>query len=191
MNVLMIDACPRSDSRTRILAEEIMRGIDGEISVVKLSEETLPVINEETVIRRNGDSTNGTFSDSMYSYAKQFAAADRIIIAAPFWDLSFPAILKQYIEAVMVTGLTFRYSEEGMPIGMCNAKKLYYVTTAGGPLFDTSFGYGYIKTLANVMFGIPECTLFSAENLDIIGADTEAILTHAKEEIRKHLKEER
>ena len=35
----------------------------------------------------------------MFDLAGQFAGADTIVIAAPFWDLSFPAALKQYMQA--------------------------------------------------------------------------------------------
>lgn len=59
-----------------------------------------------------------------------------------------------------------------------DAKKLYYVTTAGGPL-DERFGYGYIKTLALDYFGIKETSLIKAEMLDILGNDSEKILKEA------------
>ena len=41
----------------------------------------------------------------MFDLAKQFAEADEVIIAAPFWDLSFPAALKQYFEQINVLGI--------------------------------------------------------------------------------------
>ena len=44
-------------------------------------------------------------------------------------------------------------------------------------------GFDYVQALARSYFGIPEAVLFSAENLDVVGADTAAILTKAKEEI--------
>ena len=53
---------------------------------------------------------------------KQFAAADVIVIAAPYWDLMFPAVLKTYLENITVTGITFCYSDQGRPQSMCKAK---------------------------------------------------------------------
>ena len=38
---------------------------------------------------------------------EQFQRADAILIAAPFYDLSIPALLKVYIENVSVDGITF------------------------------------------------------------------------------------
>ena len=157
MDILFIDACPRAQSRTRRLAEKVIACMNGEVTMLKLSEARLPDINEEAAAKRAADSRSSDFTDSVYDYAKQFASADAIVIAAPFWDLSFPAILKKYIEAITVSGITFKYSEEGIPVGKCRAGKLFYVTTAGGPIFNDEFGYGYIKTLAQGMYGISGC----------------------------------
>jgi FMN-dependent NADH-azoreductase len=80
-------------------------------------------------------------------------------------------------------GVTFVYSPDGVPVGLCRAEKLYYVTTAGGPVSDDSFGYGYVRALAEGFYGIPETRLVKAEGLDVIGADVEAILRRAEREI--------
>ena len=65
---------------------------------------------------------------------------------------------------------------------MCKAKKLYFVTTAGGP-FAERFGYDYIKALALEYFGIKEVALIKAEMLDIDENDSEAILLNAMKNI--------
>ena len=72
---------------------------------------------------------------------------DVIVIGAPFWDLSFPAALKLYFENVTVSGITFEYSEKGRPVGKCNAKKLYYITTSGGYIGNNNFGVDYVKEI--------------------------------------------
>ena len=36
-----------------------------------------------------------------------------------YWDLSFPAALKIYIEHAAVMGVTFHYTEEGRCEGLC------------------------------------------------------------------------
>ena len=63
----------------------------------------------------------------------------------------------------------------GMPVGLCKAKELYYVTTAGGP-YDPTYSYGYIESLAKNFFGIPATYLVKAEMLDIIGNNADEIL---------------
>ena len=113
----------------------------------------------------------------MFRYAKQFAAADEIVIAAPFWDLSFPAKLKIYLEQIAVAGITFDYID-GRPKGLCKAKKLTYVTTSGGPIFE-DFGYAYIKALAQKFYGIPQTEAVRAMNLDVDMISAEDLLQKA------------
>ena len=183
MEILFVDACPREKSRTRELAKQLLKHLPGDVTALKLTESNIPEITEEAVNKRYLDGKEKVFQDPVYDMAKQFTQADIVVIAAPYWDMSFPALLKRYIEAITVTGITFRYSESGMPIGMCRAEKLYYITTAGGPIINEAFGYGYIKMLAQGMYGIPECCCFKAENLDIVGADEEEILRSAVDNI--------
>ncbi len=116
------------------------------------------------------------FSPDLFRYARQFAEADEIIIAAPYWDLLFPAVLRTYFEMVTVTGVTFYYTPEGIPKGLCKASRILYVMTAGGPVGDYNFGFDYVKALAHTFYGIPETICVKAENLDIVGADPEKIL---------------
>ena len=78
-------------------------------------------------------------------------------------------------------GITFVYTEDGQPRGLCRAKKLTYVTTAGGPVYSADYGYGYVRALATIFYGIGETRLIKAENLDILGADVEALLKAAME----------
>ena len=179
MEILFVDVCPRDKSRTRELAKGLLKHLQGNIITLKLTETDIPEITEDVANKRSVDGEKGVFVDPVYDLAHQFASADIVIIAAPYWDMSFPALLKKYIEAITVSGITFRYSETGEPIGMCQAAKLYYVTTAGGPIINEEFGYGYIKMMAQGMYGIPECCCFKAENLDIIGANVEEILGNA------------
>ena len=179
MEILFVDACPREMSRTRELAKRLLIQLQGNITTLKLAEADIPEVTEDVVNKRFLDGKKGVFTDPVYDLAKQFAGADIIVIAAPYWDMSFPALLKKYIEAITVTGITFRYSENGAPIGMCRAGKLYYLTTAGGRIISEAFGYEYIKTLAEEMYGIQECCCFKAENLDIEGADAEEIMRNA------------
>ncbi|MBO5489718.1 MAG: NAD(P)H-dependent oxidoreductase [Eubacterium sp.] len=179
---LYIECCPRTESRTRRLAKVLLDQI-GEYEVLNLYDENLLPMDEKRVNRRSALNKKKAYEDPIFKYAKQFANADTIVIAAPFWDLSFPAVLKLYIENIYVTGLVSDYNENGQPVGLCKASKLYFVTTAGGPL-DERFGYDYIKALAQEFFGIPEVELFKAEMLDIVGNDPEAILQEAMSRVK-------
>lgn len=119
-------------------------------------------------------------------YARQFIEADTIVVAAPYWDLSFPSMVKAYFEAVTICGVSFFYTQEGYPSGLCKAKRLIYVMTAGGPVMEPDWGFGYVQALAENFYGIRETICFKAENLDIIGADVTAILEKTKAQIDKY-----
>ena len=121
----------------------------------------------------------GLFDDPMFDIGKDFAEADEIVIGAPYWDLSFPAALKIYIEHAAVMGMTFHYTEEGRCEGLCRAKHLTYITTGGGQVSAMNYGYEYLCGIAG-MFGIPETRFACAENLDVVGADIEANLNEAR-----------
>ena len=159
MTVLFVNACLRGDeSRTLKLCREYLEGVEG-VKEVNLSE--------------------GLFDDPMFDIGKDFAEADEIVIGAPYWDLSFPAALKIYIEHAAVMGVTFHYTEEGRCEGLCRAKHLTYITTGGGQVSAMNYGYEYLCGIAS-MFGIPETRFAAAENLDVVGADIEANLNEAR-----------
>lgn len=103
------------------------------------------------------------------------------MIAAPYWDLSFPAALKQYFEHINVRGITFVYSPEGIPQGLCRAKEIYYVMTAGGNYAPEEYGFGYARAMAQGYYGIGDVKLIQAVGLDIEGADAEQILKESME----------
>ena len=179
--ILFVNACIRKNSRTRFLAEQVSRQLSGTVIEVNPVTATEPITSEEFIINRADATGKMDFADPAYAPARQFAEADIIVVAAPYWDLSFPAILKAYFEQVNVVGLTFEYTDDGLPRGLCKAKKLIYVTTAGGPIISDEYGYGYVKSLAQGFYGIAEVCQVKAEKLDVIGADVEGILNKALE----------
>ena len=177
MSKLFINACVRENSRTLILARDFIQKNIGNVTEINLDKEGLLPLNRETLKMREALLYANSLGDPMFKYAKQFAEAEEIIIAAPFWDLSFPAALKTYIEHITVSGITFQYLN-GKPIGLCRAKRLTYVTTSGGEIFE-DFGYTYLKTLANTFYGIPETVAIRAMNLDVLEITAESVLTNA------------
>lgn len=183
MNILYVNACARENSRTDMLALYAIGKLDGTVNTVNLTDENIQPLDRERLKLRDSLITGKQFDHPIFRYAQEFAKADTIVIAAPYWDLSFPAMLKIYIEAVNVTGITFEYTQEGYPRSLCRAKKLIYITTAGGPILSDEPGFGYIKLLATGFYGIQDIKYIKAENLDIFGADVNRILNDAKAEI--------
>lgn len=181
--LLFVNCCVRKESRTKSLAEEVIRRIgDEDVKELNLYEEGIRSLDAVTLAKRDRLSAAGDFSDSMFDYAKQFMAADTIVIAAPFWDYSFPSVLKTYIENVFCVGLISVYDQFGVPHGKCRADKLYYVSTAGGQ-FLPEYGYEWIRAVVTRSFGIRETGLIYAEMLDIEGNDADAIMRKAIDSI--------
>lgn len=180
--ILYINSCVRKNSRTDKLARVLLSKFDDEIVELKLEDENLSPYSEAMIDKRTELASKGDFSDQIFKWANLFAKADKIVISAPHWDLSFPALLKIFIENIYVTGLVTKFGEDGRPVGLCNAKKLYYVATSGGK-FIPDYSYKYIESLCKDCFGIKETELFFAEMLDVIGFDADKIIEETEKKI--------
>jgi len=181
--ILYLNACVRKESRTKRLSDFLLSKLDEPYTEVRLADIEFPVTDEAYLTKRDQLIAAEAFSDPMFSLANQFAEADRIVIAAPYWDLSFPAALKQYFEHINVLGITFTYTPEGIPQGLCRARELYYVTTAGGNYVPEEYGFGYVKSLAQSYYGIQDVRLIQAVGLDLDGAAPEQILKDCMKKI--------
>ena len=186
--LLYVDACVnRETSRTERIAQALLRRLTSknvwEIETIVLENENLRPLTGQLVLERTDRSQSGDFSHPIFSYAKQFAQVDEIVFAAPYWDFSFPAMLKTYLELICAQGVTFVYSPEGIPTGLVQAQRAFFVTTAGGIINEHNYGFDQIKALCQLYFGIPEVRAFTAEGLDIVGNDEESIITKAIEQV--------
>ena len=177
-----VNACVRAESRTKRLADCLISALNKPVKELCLEKCEFPAVDENYINKRDRLAAEGKFDDPLFDLAREFAQADEIVIAAPFWDFSFPAALKQYFEQINAVGVTFRYNEEGNPEGLCKADRLFYVTTAGGD-FVPEYGFGYVKALAESFYGIESVELIKAEGLDIYGADVERILFDCESDI--------
>lgn len=183
MSTLFINATVREASRTAELAKLVLDGLKDEVHEINLQNEKIEPLDRESLALRDRLIKECITDHPLLQYAKEFSQADTIVVAAPYWDLSFPSLLKIYLEAVTVCGMTFHY-ENNAPRGLCRAERLFYITTAGGPIIS-DFGFSYVKELAETFYGIRQTTCFRAEGLDIIGADVDGIMARAKGEINR------
>lgn len=63
----------------------------------------------------------------------QFLSADKYIISAPMWSLFFPAILKQYLDCIILQGKLIDVSEEDVKGLLCDKeRKMVYIQSSGG-----------------------------------------------------------
>ena len=143
--ILFVNGCVRENSRTLELARAVLAKETDTIEEVRLYPDGPDGLDAGKLALRDALLANREFDHPMFRWARQFADAEAIVLAAPYWDLAFPAKVRAYLEEVTVSGITFRYGENGIPQGLCIAKRMIYVTTAGGPIFEKfNFGYDYV-----------------------------------------------
>ncbi len=189
MKILLINACIRDVqmSRTYRLYDAFVKTYQQQhpedvLEEIVLRNKALYPLLAENIEKRNQLLAQKNLQDPIFHYAHTFAQADKIIISAPYWDLSFPALLKIYFEHICVTGITFKYTEKGVQ-GLCKASKLLYISTLGGFIETLDLGKEYIKSLGQ-MFGIPQFDSIQAEGLDIEGAPIETIMAQGIEKAK-------
>lgn len=173
--VLYIKANPKStdESFTYKLSEAFVneyksRNPNDEIVTLDLYKEGIKFLDHELL----GKLFTGGFAE----YATQFATSDKYIIAAPMWNLGSPAILKAYFDYVTVSGITFKYTEEG-PIGLLrgkNKKAVHIVARGGkyseGPSAEYDMGDKYIRTILGFM-GVDDVTTIPMELTGVLQGD--------------------
>ncbi|MBK1809830.1 FMN-dependent NADH-azoreductase [Clostridium sp. YIM B02505] len=153
-----------------------------EIITLDLYKEDINFLSGEDLGSVFGPKTEESRKHPVLKYAYQFAEADKYVVAAPMWNLGSPSILKAYIDYVSVTGITFKYTEQG-PVGLLQGKKAIHVVARGGaysegPAADFEMGDRYLRTIFG-FFGITDFTTIAAEMLDVVGQDVDAILDGA------------
>ena len=184
--VLVLDCTMRDGSRTRQLLDAFLHGVNSEtaeVTVLPLASMDLkPLVNEwfdsRQVLLEEDDRTNPRFD-----LAHQFADADLIVAAALYWDYSFPALFKIYIENISVDGITFGSGEDGLS-GLCKAEKFVYLTTRGGFAKSKSYddqAYSYLDSIRS-MLGYGEVIPVAAIGMDVQGFDAESELNRACQE---------
>lgn len=181
--VLYLDCCIRgAESRTARLASAFLNGLpeDCAVTALRLMEEGLEPLSGPFFQQRERLLAAGQLDHPRFRYAHQLAQADLVAAAAPFWDLSFPALFKIYIENVSVEGITFRSTADGLQ-GLCRGTDLVFLTTRGGiyaPGDPLEQGTPYLRGIQK-FFGFDRFHCVAADGLDVDGFDAAGSLDAA------------
>ena len=171
--LLYLDVCIRGEqSRTKKIACRLLEKLESRYTVEKLDLTALPLHPLDPIGYTKRVSGGGDPKAQLL--ARKFAAADRIVIAAPFWDMSFPAALKIFCEAISLYGITFGENPDGSTCGLCAASRLLLITTRGMEIPDGSpleQGSTYLKALC-WLWGIGQVDIVSAWGLDVCDQQT-------------------
>lgn len=96
----------------------------------------------------------------------ELQAADVIVIGAPIYNFSVPAVLKAWIDMIARARLTFRYTETGVE-GLLSGKKVYVVVPSGGVPVGSpmDFATPYLRHALGFV-GITEVEIIGAQGAD-------------------------
>ena len=183
--LLYIDSCIRDEvSRTKKIATPIINKLKEryDVETLVINDLNLTIVKKDLVNKR----TNGIIDEEVLSWANKVSKADRIVIAAPFWDMSIPAALKSFIELCSIINVTFA-SDDKTCFGICNCKKLLYITTRGMNIKTNSEldqATPYLKAMS-YLWGLGEVSVVAAYNLDY--SNEEEINNKIKEAINEGL----
>ena len=144
--ILFINSCYNYEkSRTLYLTKKIFEKFDidnkFDFEEVKLKDLHLLPLSEEKLKLRFDLANKHMFDMDMLTYSKKVLSADIVVIAAPFYDYSYPSILKLFIENISVPNLMYNYSKDGYE-GYARGRKFIYISTRGANLPDSEdFGF--------------------------------------------------
>ncbi|ABP67092.1 NAD(P)H dehydrogenase (quinone) [Caldicellulosiruptor saccharolyticus DSM 8903] len=190
--LLYIKANPKSDqsSRTFIISEHFIKVYkefhpNDQIITLDLYKEGIHFLSQEDINDIFAPKTEASKHHPILKYAYQFLEADKYVFAAPMWNLGIPAILKAYIDYITVSGITFKYTEQGA-VGLLRGKKAVHIMATGGeyktpPFSDFEMANRYLKTILGFM-GVEDFQTITAQRLDIVGEDVEKIISNALKE---------
>lgn len=184
---------PEGQSRTFRVSDNFIEEYkrlnpEDEIITLDLYKEGIDFLRPEDLGVVFGPKTEESKKHPILKYAYQIVEADKIVVAAPMWNLGSPAILKAYFDYVSVTGITFKYTAEG-PVGMCKADKALIVSGRGGDYSNEitsqfEMGERYIRAILS-FFGVKDIKSVSAENLDVVGIDVDKVVSNSIEQAKE------
>lgn len=148
MKILYITANPKNinDSHSLSVGEAFLKEYkknnpEDEVVTIDLFKSNVPLIDND-VMNAWGKLGNGVeFKDlseieiekvsAMGLNLEEFISADKYVFVSPLWNFGVPPVLKAYIDNILITGKTFKYTETG-PVGLLENKKALYIQASGG-----------------------------------------------------------
>ena len=176
LNVLAINTSAKKEgSISRTLTADLLRALEdkhGDVNIVERDlADGLPFIDPawvEANFTAGEDRTERhrqTLAESDALVA-ELEAADLLVLGAPIYNFSIPAVLKAWIDMVTRARLTFRYTENG-PEGLLTGKKAIVIVPSGGVPVGSGadFATPYLKH-ALAFIGITDVEFIGARGAD-------------------------
>lgn len=148
------------------------------IEIEDLRTAMLVPLNNNGIQERDSLIAMQKWNSPLFQFATRFKDADKVLIGAPYWDLSYPAQMELYIEYISTEGYCYHTDRTGTH-GDCNAAKLAYLTVGGEPEKPNSLGVEHWLQLSE-LFGIPEYEYLYAGGLETYPDQTESLVAAAE-----------
>jgi FMN-dependent NADH-azoreductase len=181
LNILEVSASGRhTDSVSRELSAELLAALEDRFGAIKLTRRDLapgiPFVDDawiEANFTPDEDRTLRHKETLAYSdeLVRELKAADVLIIGAPVYNFSVPAVLKAWIDMIARARLTFRYTENGLK-GLLSGKKAYLVVATGGVPVGSAvdFATPYLRHALSFI-GITDVDVIAADRINSNKAD--------------------
>lgn len=183
MKTLSISYLPRGQrSRTKRLLDYFLRHATGDVEHLDLASNVPPLFLVDNVVayyRRNYEGTvlseaEGALMKGMDRLTSQLEAADFIVLSYPMFNLSHPAVVKAWFDAVLQKGRTWRMTPTG-PEGLLKGKRALVISSSASA-FTEELGTA----------GLDHSISLSTQLLAMMGVETVAVnaqgLAHREEE---------
>jgi FMN-dependent NADH-azoreductase len=151
------------------IVREFARTVPGlEIARRDLDTDPIPHLDSRSlgqVRSANAADARGTSDGTL----DQFLDADIVVIGAPMYNFTVPSQLKAWIDRILVSGKTFRYTEAGST-GLVSGKSVIVASTRGGlyapgmPNEANDFHERYLRAVFSFI-GIDDVEIVRAEGL--------------------------
>ena len=195
-----------SSSKTvaRLFIQKFMeKNPDFEVDEVDLYKEHIPRLQYEYFVGKNAlvekealnqlDDASKKEIKKINQLCEQFISARVYVIAAPMWNLSFPAPLKEYFDCIIQDEKTISF-ENKKPKGLLNDldRSLVYIQSSGGkiPAYPRPIlnkGVNYIKFIAKFI-GIKKFKELLVDSTGTTEEERKAAIEKANNEIDNILK---
>jgi len=152
------------DSKNTLIDRDLTTGVDF-ISEAWIGANFTPE-NERSAAQDEVLSFSNELVDEVF-------AAQHIVIGAPMYNFSIPAMLKAWFDQIARAKLTFEYTDTG-PRGLVEGKKAYVVIASGGVTVGSEYDFSsnYLKQVLGFI-GITDVTIIDANQIDLSTAQAD------------------
>lgn len=179
MKRLVINACARKESNTYKIFEELVNLKQWEeYKIVNLYDKEVPYVDEIMLNERSTSyiSEKGLIENE---FVTDFENCDQVIFIYPTWNWNVPAVLKSYLDMIMITHRTFNM--KGIKtVGLTNIKQAVIINSTGLKVFPKVISYlfnintdiYYMKNMMKIM-GINNVVTIRVGNIENTGYKVE------------------